>query len=69
VTDQQLLGRITIEPQVMGGEPVIKGTRLTVEYILKLLGVGTAAEEILEEYDGLTLDDVRACVLFAEISG
>lgn len=63
--DQQLLKRITLNPKVMVGKPVIKGTRLTVEYILNLLAHGATAEEILKEYDGLTLEDIQACLLFA----
>jgi len=49
----------------MAGKPVIRGTRLAVEYILGLLAHGTAMEEILEEYPGLVRDDIYACLLFA----
>ena len=63
--DQQLLERITLDPKVMVGKPVIKGTRLTVEYILNLLAHGATDTEILDEYDGLTPEDIRACILFA----
>ncbi len=63
--DQQLLEHITLNPQVMVGKPVIKGTRLTVEYILNLLAHGATAAEILAEYDGLTQEDIQACLLFA----
>jgi uncharacterized protein (DUF433 family) len=63
--DQQLLERITVNPKVMVGKPVIKGTRLTVEYILNLLAHGATVEEILEEYKGLILEDIQACLLFA----
>lgn len=49
----------------MVGKPVIKGTRLTVEFILNLLAHGATAAEILDEYDGLTPEDIRACLLFA----
>ena len=63
--DQQLLKRVTLNPEVMVGKPVIKGTRLTVEYVLNLLAHGATVEEILEEYDGLTLEDIQACLLFA----
>ncbi len=65
MTDQQMLERITLNPQVMVGKPVIRGTRLTVEYILNLLAHGSTEAEILTEYQGLTLDDIRACFLFA----
>ena len=65
MTDQQLLERITINPKIMVGKAVIKGTRLTVEYILNLLAHGATVTEILEEYDGLTPEDIQACFLFA----
>jgi len=65
MSDQQLLGRIACDPKVIVGKPVIKGTRLTVEYILNLLAHGATTEDILDEYEGLTRDDVRACLLFA----
>lgn len=60
-----MLERIAIDPKVMIGKPVIRGTRLTVEYILELLAHGTAMDEILEEYPGLVKDDIYACLLFA----
>jgi len=63
--DEQLLERITLNPKVMVGKPVIKGTRLTVEYILNLMAHGATAEEILEEYNGLSQEDIQACLLFA----
>ena len=63
--DQQLLERITLNPKVMVGKPVIKGTRLTVEYILNLLAHGATVTEIIQEYKGLTQEDIQACFLFA----
>ncbi|MEZ4731389.1 MAG: DUF433 domain-containing protein [Caldilineaceae bacterium] len=63
--EQQLLERITLNPQVMTGKPVIRGTRLTVEYILNLLAHGATVQEILDEYDGLIAEDIQACFLFA----
>lgn len=65
MTDEQLLVRISLDPEVMAGKPVIKGTRLTVEYIINLMAHGADAEEILEEYQDLTRDDIRACLMFA----
>ncbi|MCB0126416.1 MAG: DUF433 domain-containing protein, partial [Caldilineaceae bacterium] len=61
----QLLDRITLNPQIMVGKPVIRGTRLTVEYILNLLAHGATIQEILDEYSGLTTEDIQACFLFA----
>ena len=63
--DQKLLGRIVVNSKVMVGKPVIKGTRLTVEYVLNLLAHGATATEIVREYKGLTKDDIQACILFA----
>lgn len=63
--DQQLLERITLNSKVMVGKPVIKGTRLPVEYVLNVLAHGATVAEILEEYDGLTQEDIQACLLFA----
>ena len=60
-----LLERIAIDPKVMVGKPVIKGTRLTVEYILGLFANGTSIEDILAEYRGLKKEDILACLLFA----
>jgi uncharacterized protein (DUF433 family) len=63
--DEQLLERIVLDPKVMVGKPVIRGTRLTVDYVLNLLAHGATEQEILEEYKGLTEEDIRACFLFA----
>jgi len=62
---QELLNRITVNSEIMTGKPVIKGTRLTVDYILNLLAYGSTVQEILGEYEGLTRDDIQACLLFA----
>ncbi|MEZ4634692.1 MAG: DUF433 domain-containing protein [Caldilineaceae bacterium] len=63
--DSQLLEHITVDPDVMVGKPVIRGTRLTVEYILNLMAHGATEQEIMDEYEGLTDADIRACLLFA----
>ena len=63
--DEELLERIALNPKVMTGKPVIKGTRLTVEFILNRLAHGATIEEVLEEYQGLEEEDVRASILFA----
>ena len=59
------LQRISSDPKVMFGKPVIKGTRLTVEHILNLLASGITPEEIVAEYDGLSQQDIHACLRFA----
>ena len=63
--EKRLIERIVLNLKVMAGKPVIRGTRLTVEYILNLLAHGATVEEILEEYDGLAQEDNQACLLFA----
>jgi len=65
MNDEELLARITIDPKVMVGKPVIKGTRLTVDHILNLLAHGATTVEITKEYEGLTEADIQACLLFA----
>jgi uncharacterized protein (DUF433 family) len=65
MSEDPLLNRITADPAVMVGKPVVRGTRLTVEYILDLLDNGVTEEAILDEYPGLSRDDNRACLLFA----
>jgi len=63
--DERLLERIVLNQKVMVGKPVIRGTRLTVDYVLNLLAHGATEQQILEEYKGLTGEDIRACFLFA----
>lgn len=65
MTDEQLLQRIALDPAVMAGKPVIKGTRLTVDHVLNLLAHGATIDGVLDEYDGLTRQDIQACFLFA----
>ncbi|MBW4604517.1 MAG: DUF433 domain-containing protein [Calothrix sp. FI2-JRJ7] len=68
MTDNELLERIVTNQNILSGKPVIRGTRLSVEYILNLLAHGTTTEEILEEYEGLSSEDIQACFLFASKS-
>ncbi|MFW5966814.1 MAG: DUF433 domain-containing protein [Persicimonas sp.] len=65
MNDEQLLDRIEQNPDVLDGKPVVRGTRLSVEFIVNLLAHGATHEEILEEYHDLESDDIRACLLFA----
>ena len=57
--------RIVVNPKIMVGKPVIKGTRLSVEFILGLLARGMTSEEIIAEYEGLAREDILACLSFA----
>ncbi len=65
MNDRELLNRIIIDPEVMVGKPVIKGTRITVEYILNIISHGDTIDDILAEYDGLEKEDILACILYA----
>lgn len=57
--------RIVIDPAVLVGKPVVKGTRLAVEFILDLLANGWSEEAIITNYPGLTREDLRACLAYA----
>ena len=61
----KLFEHIILNPKVMAGKPIIKGTRLTVQYILNLLAHGSTIDEILSEYKELSRDDIQACFLYA----
>ncbi|HLB59056.1 MAG TPA: DUF433 domain-containing protein [Bdellovibrionota bacterium] len=56
---------IEINPDIMLGKPVIKGTRITVELILRKLGEGSSVQDVIQAYPTLTADDVRAALLYA----
>ena len=62
---QELLNRISVDSRVTVGQPCIRGTRLTVHHILNILAFGMSIDEIVQQYDGLTRDDIAACLLFA----
>ena len=57
--------RITIDPKVMFGKPVIKGTRITVELVLRKLGEGMTEQEIIAHHPHLAVEDIRAAAAFA----
>jgi len=57
--------RIVIAPEILTGKPVIKGTRLSVDFIVDLLAQGWTEAEILENYPGITVEDIRACLSYA----
>jgi len=61
---ENLLDRIIIDPQIMVGKPVIRGTRITVDLILELLAAGMKPEEIIEDYK-TSIEDIRATLLYA----
>jgi uncharacterized protein (DUF433 family) len=57
--------RIVVDPEILAGKPVIRGTRLAVELILELLAAGESESQILSNYPGLTRDDILACFSYA----
>jgi uncharacterized protein (DUF433 family) len=57
--------RIVVDPEILVGKPVIRGTRLAVELIVDLLALGWSEEEILKNYPGLAREDVHACLRHA----
>lgn len=58
--------RIVADPEVLVGKPVIKGTRISVELVMDLLAAGYTPEQIIQQYDHLTADDIRACLAYAK---
>ncbi len=63
--DQSLLKRITVNPDIFGGKPIIRGLRISVELILSLLAQGESPEALLDDYPDLELEDIRACIAYA----
>ena len=63
--EKKLLQRITVNPQIFGGKPIIRGRRLAVEHVLGMLAAGDTAETILEGYPWLEPEDVQACLVYA----
>ena len=61
-----LLARITIDPAVFGGKPIIRGRRLAVEHVLGMLAAGDTAETVLQGYPWLEPSDILACLLYAQ---
>ncbi len=58
--------RIIADPEVLVGKPVIKGTRISVELVMDLLVAGYTPQQIVEQYDHLTVEDVQACLAYAK---
>jgi uncharacterized protein (DUF433 family) len=63
--DDALLRRITVNPEIFGGKPIIRGMRISVELILGLLSQGETEVAILADYPDLVPDDIRACLAYA----
>ncbi|MHB1814868.1 MAG: DUF433 domain-containing protein [Steroidobacteraceae bacterium] len=65
MTEADLLARITVNPEIYGGKPIIRGMRLAVEHVLGMLAAGDTAQAILEAYPYLEPEDIRTCLVFA----
>jgi len=65
MNDPELLKRITVNPGIFGGKPIIRGMRISVELILSLLAQGEAEDAILVDYPDLAREDIRACLAYA----
>ena len=62
--ESTLLSRITVNPEIYGGKPIIRGRRLAVEHVLNMLAVGDTHETILDGYPWLEKDDIQASLLY-----
>ncbi len=65
LNEQKLLERITVNPKIFGGKPIIRGRRLAVEHVLGMLAAGDTVETLLEAYSWLEKEDVQACLVYA----
>ena len=65
MNENELLDRITVDPAIFGGKPIVRGRRLAVEHVLGMLAAGDSPETLLEGYPWLELDDIRACLAYA----
>jgi uncharacterized protein (DUF433 family) len=65
MTAPELLQRITVNPDIFAGKPTVRHMRISVELILSLLAQGESSQGIVDDYPGLELDDVRACIAYA----
>jgi uncharacterized protein (DUF433 family) len=63
--EEKLMNRITANPKIFGGKPIIRGMRISVELILSLLAQGASAEDLQEDYPDLESEDIRACLAYA----
>jgi uncharacterized protein (DUF433 family) len=65
MTEDELLRRITIDPSIFGGKPIVRGRRLAVEHVLGMLAAGDSFETLLGGYPWLEDADIRACLAYA----
>ena len=65
MTHEELLKRVTVDPNICAGKPCIRGTRIYIAIILDALTEGLTPEEIIDHYPSLTLDDIHAALAYA----
>jgi uncharacterized protein (DUF433 family) len=65
MAEQRLLRRITANPDIFAGKPIIRGMRISVEMVLSLLAQGAPAQELLDDFPDLEEDDIKACLAYA----
>ncbi|MBI5446824.1 MAG: DUF433 domain-containing protein [Deltaproteobacteria bacterium] len=65
MSEEDLLKRITVDPRIFGGKPIIRGSRLAVEHVLGMLAAGDSPETLLEGYPWLEREDILACLTYA----
>jgi uncharacterized protein (DUF433 family) len=65
MSENELLSRITVNPKIFGGKPIIRGRRLAVEHVLGMMAAGDTVETILSGYPWLVREDVLACIAYA----
>jgi len=65
MTEDELIQRITVDPAIFGGKPIIRGMRMAVEHVLGMLAAGDTPERLLQEYPFLEPEDIQACLAYA----
>jgi uncharacterized protein (DUF433 family) len=66
VQEEALLARITVNPEIFSGKPIVRGRRLAVEHVLGMLAAGDSIDDLLREYPWLERDDIQACLVYAK---
>ena len=65
MTEEEIWQRITVNPNILGGKPIIRGMRMAVEHVLGMLAAGETQESLLREYPFLEPLDIQACLIYA----
>ncbi len=65
IPESELLQRITVDPAIFGGKPIVRGRRIAVEHVIGMLAAGDTMESLLSAYPWLEREDVQACLVFA----